>query len=348
MPPVQTEVTLAPYTTLGVGGMAEYFVTVRTDSELRAVLQWAYAHNMPCVPLGGGSNVLVADTGIAGLVVHVQYSGRRQYAIDHATTCIEVGAGVELDTLVADTVAAGWWGLENFSHIPGSVGATPIQNVGAYGVEAADRIEYVRIYDAATDTFVRWDPEDCAFGYRTSFFAQATSGRYFVTHVAFRVTRSRAPVLHYGALRELDAGTVTPTTIREEVIKIRANKFPDWHTVGTAGSFFVNPIVSSSYASELCARYPGLPVYEMSEDRCKVSLGWILDHVCGLRGYQIGTIGLYTKQALVLVHHGGGSATEIHDFARAVAARVYQATGLTIAPEVTMWPQHPRTGFARV
>ena len=331
----QSDVALAPYTTLAVGGAAAYFADVATDAELVAAYDWAAANAVPVTVLGGGSNVLVSDQGVSGLVVRVTLYGR-QVDISGDRVIVSYRAGEVFDAVVADTVREGWWGLENLSHIPGTVGATPVQNVGAYGVEVADSIVRVRVYDYKQRTFYELTAEECAFSYRHSLFKQPAYQHIVVTDVVFSLSLTPKPVLDYKDLQPLQQQSVcTQHTIRDTVIQVREGKFPDWHRVGTAGSFFKNPIISSAEYESLREQFPDVQAHRTTDGQYKVALGWVLDAVCGLRGYRRGSVGLYEKQALVLINHGGTSATEVEDFATEVARLVYDKTRLTVEWEVT-------------
>lgn len=331
----QRQVPLAPYTTLQVGGPADFFARCESVGELAARAGEALAANVPLMVLGGGSNVLVADAGVAGAVVHNAVTGIR-YEVA-ADTCVlaHVGAGEPLDAFIADTVARGYWGLENLSDIPGTVGATPVQNVGAYGVEVSDRIREVEVYDSAAGTTRTLRRDECAFGYRHSVFKTAAGAALLVVRVTFALSPAPAPVLHYAGLSE-QLGTTTPSqqAVRDAVRAIRSRKFPDWRRVGTAGSFFKNPVLDSEHFESLRAQFPALPGFPHTAGTVKVPLGWVLEHVCGLRGVRRGTVGTYAEQALVLVNYGGATAAEIDAFAHEIAAQVYAATGITVTREV--------------
>lgn len=339
MPPIDHAVPLASHTTLQVGGPAEYFAVVASVTELAAVTAWADEQGFPITILGSGSNVLVADAGIAGVVIKIAGGGWSYEPAAAGTVRVRADAGVVFDSLVADTVTRGYWGLENLSHIPGTVGATPVQNVGAYGVEIADVIETVTVFDLARGATEVWPASACGFGYRCSRFKSTDRGRYVVMAVSFLLSTQPQPQLRYGALQSLASrDVVTLPEIREAVIAIRATKFPDWQQVGTAGSFFMNPSVTPAQAVTLQAQYPELPTYPNPDGTVKVSLGWLLDHGCGLRGYREGAVGLHDAQALVVVQYGGASAAQIDAFAQQVATIVSEKTGITIRREVTSLP----------
>ncbi len=333
---IRQNVPLHELATFKTGGPASQFVAVTTEEELTEAVAYARAQHLPITLLGGGSNILVPDGGVAGLVIHMQIRG---IEVREANECIYLtaGAGEVFDSLVGETVAAGYWGLENLSHIPGSVGATPIQNVGAYGVEVSSLIRLVRVYDTTLETFTTFAASDCAFGYRHSRFKTAEGARYVVTAVTF--TLSRDPVLRL-SYKDLAARfakeTPSQQVIRDAVIAIRQEKFPDWRRVGTAGSFFKNPIITQTAYHELLLRYPALPSYPAGEDMVKIPLGWVLDHVLAARGTGTTTVGCYEGQALVLYNRGGATTDDVLTFSSELSRRVYEATGLVIEREVTL------------
>ena len=250
---------------------------------------------------------------------------------------VTVGAGVVLDEFVETLVAQGLWGLENLSGIPGTVGGVPVQNVGAYGVEAKDIIVAVEVYDPISDSVEALSNPECAFTYRDSYFKR--EGKHLIiTAVTFRVSRIATPKLAYKDLAARFSEEAAPSLqdVRDAVLLIRSKKFPDWRVVGTAGSFFKNPIIPAEEYEKLRATYPELPGFPTDDGRVKVSLGWILDHVCNLRGYTEESVGLYSEQALVLICAHGTSPNDVISFSEKIIARVYEATGITIEREVTI------------
>jgi len=334
---IQKNILLAPYTTLGVGGYAEYFGEITSREELMEAVSWAEKEGLRVTILGGGSNVLVPDSGVRGVVIHMCIGGIT-YSTEHSNEYVTVGAGVLLDTLVEELVTNEYWGLENFSAIPGTVGAVPIQNVGAYGVEAQDVIDHVTVYDSEQHTIQTLTNEKCLFGYRDSLFKQTSGKKYFVLDVTFRIAKRPNPKLEYKDLSSLRDQVVMPTLrdVRNTIIHIRAQKFPDWNTIGTAGSFFKNPHITEKQYAELIRTYPGLPGYRTESGMVKVSLGWILDHVCALKGFTQEGIGLYEKQALVLVCARGTSASAIEYFSQNIIDRIFEATHIRVEREVTV------------
>ncbi len=334
---IQNQVLLAPYTTLRVGGKAEYFCEVNDTAALRAAVSWAKTKGYVITILGGGSNVLVSDAGVRGLVIRMCDS-RVVFEEGDVYVRVTAHAGTILDTLVGDTVTRDLWGLENLSAIPGTVGAVPVQNVGAYGVEAKDVIESVTVYDMASDEIRVLTNEACAFGYRDSYFKTAEGKSLVILSVTFLLTRAPNRKLSYKDLVEYFSNTTEPSLleIRRGVTAIRSKKFPDWHTVGTAGSFFKNPRVREVRYQKLCTLFPELPGFPDGEGMVKLSLGWILDHVLHMKGVRKGHVGLYEKQALVLVGYEGATAADINVFSTEIIDAVKARTGITVEREVQM------------
>jgi UDP-N-acetylmuramate dehydrogenase len=335
---IKENVSLAPLTTLGVGGQAEYFAAVTTKDELATLASEAKRQGQTVTILGGGSNVLISDEGLKGLVIKIEIKGITHAASNHDDEKVLVtsGAGEIWDDLVDYTVTNGLWGMENLSAIPGTVGATPIQNVGAYGVEVGSLIESVEVYSLKTGEFSRLSNSDCRFGYRDSFL-KSTAGRdLVVVFVNYLLSTKANPQLHYQDLAKKFQDVANPTQqdIRTAVTEIRGQKFPDWKQIGTAGSFFKNPIITASTYQELRIQYPELPGFPEPDGKVKVSLGWILDKVCDLKGARAGNVGTYARQALVLVNYGGATAAEVKSFAREVAQKVLARTSIRIEPEV--------------
>lgn len=330
---IREQVPLHTYTTLNVGGAADYLIEVCSVEELRAALTFARERTTaPPLILGGGSNVLVNDDGYRGVAIVIQLLDR-EYVSDDTNVLLRVGAGENLDEVIAETVNKGLWGLENLSAIPGTMGATPVQNVGAYGVEVSSLISEVQALHRETLEEKIFSSEDCQFGYRDSYFKTEAGRKWIITNVTFRLTTQARPILTYASLILLQDQDVTQHTIRETVMTIRAGKFPDWKEVGTAGSFFKNPIISQEQFAALLQTHKELPGYPAG-DQVKVSLGYILDKICGLRGYCKNGVCLYEKQALVLTAEKGTTATDIKNFAAEISEKVFEKTSITIEPEV--------------
>lgn len=329
-------VSLAQHTTFKTGGKAEYFAEATTVEELVQLLDAAKTAEERVTILGGGSNVLVSDEGIAGCVIKLAIKGITAQVEGDSVT-VTAGAGEVFDELVQHCVEAGWWGLENLSAIPGSVGATPIQNVGAYGVEVSDVIHSVEVIHSVTGEQRTVTNKECQFGYRTSWFKSAEGKQWVVVSVTYKLSLTPTPNLSY---RDIVAAYTKEepdiSAIRTIVMAVRAEKFPDWSVVGTAGSFFKNPIVPESLYRAVVAQYPELPSYPAGEGYVKLPLGWILDNICQVRGTYDGAVGSYEGQALVIVQTGGATTNDILTFTNRIAADVRARTGITIEREVTM------------
>ena len=328
-------VPLGPLTTLKVGGTAELFANVISEPELIDVVQEAKKQQLPIRVLGGGSNVLVPDNGLSGLTIKNSIAGWHEEPYD-TSVLVKMGAGEVFDRAVAYAVSKEYWGIENLSHIPGSVGATPIQNVGAYGVEIGELVEEVRALNTETGEIETLSKEDCQFGYRDSMFKRPAGKKYIVTSVTCKLSTLANPVLSYKDLNDrFEDSSPSIAEVRSAVIDIRARKFPDWKVVGTAGSFFKNPIVRRVTYEKLRTEYPGLPGFDVDDNDVKIPLGWILEHICGLRGVEEGKVGTYEGQALVLVAKAGATAQEIEAFAERIVDTVFERTGIKVEWEVT-------------
>ncbi len=332
---VLEQVPLADHTTLRLGGAARFFTTVTSLDELRAALAYAREHELPVHILGGGSNTLFSDEGWPGLVVHVRLLGRTYEENTKGDVRLVVGAGEVWDEVVAETVAAGMWGLENLSGIPGSVGAAPVQNIGAYGTEIAEVIDWVEVLDRATDELHVLPVSACVFGYRDSLFKRAEGRDLIVLRVALRLTTFAQPRLTYRDLCEHfgDEAPASAAAVRDAVLTIRARKFPDLATVGTAGSFFKNPIVTKSHAADIASWLPGVPTFAVDETHVKIPLAWILEQL-SWKGVRRGHMGCWEAQPLVVVHYGGGTAAELLLFALAIVDDVRKRTMIELEPEV--------------
>lgn len=333
---VSTNVPLAPRTTLGVGGAAEFYAEVSDQATLLSVVRWAKECGHKVTILGEGSNVLVSDSGVRGLVLRPHFTGIECTQEGDMVSCT-VGAGVILDDVIEAVVAKDLWGIENLSAIPGTVGATPVQNVGAYGVEVKDVISTVHVFDYTTETFFELTNEACALGYRDSIFKSEKGKNFIITHVTFLLSETPDRKISYADLAQYFEGNETPTLreIRNAIIAIRSRKFPDWKVVGTAGSFFKNPRVTNDVYQTLVQKYHDIPGYITDTGMVKIPLGWVLDKVCGLKGYREGDVGLFEQQALVLVCTKGIAAREVENFSQKIIAHVFEKTGIAIEKEVT-------------
>jgi len=333
---VREQVSLKEYTTLRVGGAARYFIEVSSVVEIDEAVQFAKQTELPHLIIGGGSNLLISDEGFSGVVIYVQLKGIEYFEISNDEVLLIAQAGENFDEVISDSVEKKYSGLENLSAIPGTVGATPVQNVGAYGVEVADLIEVVETYHISTGEIKKFSSEMCDFKYRDSFFKTKEGREYVITSVHFCLRKNIfSPKINYADLKKIFGENIpTLTEVREAVINIRSKKFPDWHKVGTAGSFFKNPVINTDVAESLQVCFPELPIYKMNDNQAKVSLGYILDKVCNLKGYRDNKVGLFINQALVLVNYDGANSKEIADFAKQIKEKVFEMTKIKIEPEV--------------
>lgn len=330
-------VPLAPLTTLGIGGPARHYTRIGASEQLARALAWARERDLDVLVLGGGSNLLVGDDGFPGLVVHVVIDGV-EYAVAGGSTEVTAGAGESWDGLVAAVVGRGLAGVECLSGIPGFVGATPIQNVGAYGQEVAETIVRVEAVDRRTAEVLSLDNAECAFGYRDSRFKQADRDRYIVTSVTYRLENDGAPAIRYPELRRhLEAtGVEQPSleAVREAVLAIRRRKSMVVDTADpdsrSAGSFFTNPIVTSEVADQIGIE--GMPRYPAG-DQVKLSAAWLIEQSGFARGHVAGNVGLSTKHTLAIVNRGGGTAREVVALADEIRGRVNDRFGVELVTE---------------
>lgn len=333
---VETQVSLAPYTTMRIGGPARYFVTARTSADVAEALAFSRAERLPLFVLGGGSNILVRDEGYDGLVLHVAIKGVTWD--DTRPDTLIAGAGEVWDDIVATAVAHGYVGLENLSLIPGTVGGAAVQNIGAYGGELAAHVAWVEVYDPIEGGVQRLDRDACRFGYRDSHFKHGGKG-LVVLRVAFSLVKDRTPDASYKdvlAYLRANGHSDTPSAkvLREAIIAIRRAKLPDLALLGTAGSFFMNPVVTHEVAERFAQRFPDAPRFPIDDTHEKLSAGWIIDHALGLRGVRDGAVGSYDKQALVLVNHGGATCSAMRAFADMIAQRAKDECAIDLIPEV--------------
>jgi len=343
---IQENVKLAPYTTFKIGGPADFFCSVTSEDDVREAVEYAREKKIPFFVVGGGSNLLISDKGFRGLVILNEMKGVKYEKVNskkekedkkEAGGIVSAAAGESWDGFVEYAVSQGFSGLENLSSIPGTVGASAVQNLGAYGVTAGQFIHAVRAFDTREMKFVELSNADCDFEYRDSVFKHE-KGRYVITGVDFKLEKGGKVNIEYKDLKEYFAGkkinAPTPREVREAVISIRANKLPDWKLWGTAGSFFKNPVISAQEYASLKEKYPGLPGFPEAGGKVKLALAWILDNICHAKGMMNGNVGTYEKQALVFVAKPGATAAEVVGLAQELMKRVKDATGVTIEGEV--------------
>ncbi|MBI2109342.1 MAG: UDP-N-acetylmuramate dehydrogenase [Parcubacteria group bacterium] len=337
---IQEHVPLSRLTTMRVGGPARYFFVAKNIKEIREALSFAKDKKLPVFILGGGSNIVISDQGFNGLVLKPDIRGL-DITEDSNGHLVSLGAGEQWDVCVQKIVSKNIFSIENLSAIPGTVGAAPVQNIGAYGVELKEFIDSVEVIDTHSFEEKKISPDECLFSYRDSVFKHLEGKHLLITNVVLRISKKRKAKLDYKDILEyikehpLDSGTLTPQDVRNIIIKIRARKLPDMKTVGTVGSFFKNPIISKEKFNALSHIYRGLPGYVVSNDKVKVPLGWIIEHVCKKKGYKKNNVGVHDKQALVLVNYGEGTAKNIKECANELRDDIKRHTGILVEFEIS-------------
>ncbi len=340
---VEQNVALQPHNSFGIVAKARELVRVRAQEDIVQLLADPALADKPKFVLGGGSNIVITGD-VRPLVLKVEVMGKRVLQGDSRADVVEAGAGENWHELVAWTLQQGLPGLENLALIPGTVGASPVQNVGAYGVELQDRFESLDAVDLVTGKLFTLNAAQCAFGYRDSVFKHAPAkegdfglgGRALILRVRFRLPRPWKPELGYADLtrKMLESGIAAPTAqqIFDWVCTIRTAKLPDPRVIGNAGSFFKNPTVTPYQCADIIAREPKIVHYPMPDGSIKLAAGWLID-ACGWRGKSVGNAGVYEKQALVLVNRGGATGGEVVTLARAIQTSVYERFGIRLEPE---------------
>lgn len=332
---VESGVSLKPFNTFGLPAVAQQLVRIAGDADVRRVVDHPQFGRAPKFILGGGSNIILTRD-MPQLVLKVEVAGRRLVEERPDAWVVEAGAGENWHEFVAWTLAQGWPGLENLALIPGTVGAAPVQNIGAYGLELKDRFESLDAVDLVTGRSVTLGAAICAFGYRDSVFKHALAGRTLITRVRLRLPRPWQPVLGYldleRKMRESGVAAPSPQQIFDWVCAIRRAKLPDPARIGNAGSFFKNPVVTPEQCRDIIGRDPEVVHYPLPDGSVKLAAGWLID-ACGWKGKAVGGAAVYEKQALVLVNRGGAIGSEVMTLARAIQESVYGRFGIRLEPE---------------
>ena len=326
----ERDYSLKAHNTFGIEAKCERFIEFTSVEEAQQVAGILRESERPYIIIGGGSNLLLTKD-YPGIVVRSDILGIQ--ISQEEMTC---GSGEVFDEIVEASLMAGLYGLENLSLIPGYVGASAVQNIGAYGVEAKDYIETIEAVEIATGKVVIIKARDCGYGYRQSKFKTEWKNKYLITHVTYRLSTIFKPHLEYGNLKgTLGPGPIVPFRLREVIVGIRNEKLPDPKVMGNAGSFFMNPIVPRAQYEALAVRYPEMPHYEVDAERVKIPAGWMIDQ-CGWKGKSLGRAGVHDKQALVLVNLGGATGDEIVKLCLAIQKDVKEKFGIEIHPEVNI------------
>lgn len=334
----QEQVSLKPYNTFGIDVKARYFTQAHDDQEVRLALAQAKQSGVPVLVIGGGSNLLLTRD-IDALVLHMASRGRRVLGDDGERIVVEAEAGEPWHPFVQWTLAQGYCGLENLSLIPGTVGAAPMQNVGAYGVEIKDVFVGLTALDRETGELRDFGLAECAFGYRDSLFKR-NPGRWLILRVRFALSRTLQAHLDYGPVRQrlAEQGVTEPTAqaISEAICSIRREKLPDPAELGNAGSFFKNPVVSAELVERIRAQYPGVVAYPQADGQVKLAAGWLIEQA-GWKGHREGDAGVHRLQSLVLVNYGQASGAQMHALARRIQADILERFGVELEMEPNLY-----------
>ncbi len=330
-----SKVTLKGLNSFGIAASCSDFVRFSSETEIQAWLTKNKNNSEQLFIIGGGSNLLLIGH-VPFVLLQADVQGV-EYIEQGNEVLVTAGAGVNWHQLVMETLDKGYYGLENLSLIPGNVGAAPIQNIGAYGVELKDLFVELEAIELATGDKITFTHQECDFAYRYSIFKGQYKGQYIITSVTLRLSKTPDLKLDYGLIRQelehLSEDQITPKNVSDAVIKIRSGKLPDPNELGNAGSFFKNPIVDEVIYTRLKAQFPNLVAFELPDGRFKLAAGWMIDQA-GLKGYRLGDAGVHKKQALVLVNYGDATGKDILQLARYVSQKVKQKFGVIIEPEV--------------
>ena len=338
---LQENTSLQHLNTFGISASATYLQEINTKTDLTEALSWASENKQEIHIIGGGSNILLTQNP-KGLILLNRLTGINVEQENDKHVWVKAAAGENWHNFVQHCINQGWGGLENLSLIPGCVGAAPMQNIGAYGVEIKDhmtRLEAWTMKDGTLETFTN---EQCAFGYRESVFKRALKGKHLIASVTFKLTKQNHQLRYdYGAIKDQlasDGITQEPSIkqIADAVIAIRQSKLPNPAELGNAGSFFKNPVVSAASAKSLLEKFNNMPQYPAGNGLVKLAAGWLIEQ-CGLKGQTFGKVGVHKKQALVLVNYGGGTGKEVYDLSSKIVATVKEKFGVELEREVNIW-----------
>ena len=332
---IRKDYSLLAHNTFGMDVKASVFIEYASVEELKELLAKKRLEEGRWFHIGGGSNLLFLSD-YQGVILHSAIKGYELWQETDDEVIVRVGAGEVWDDFVAYTVSKGWYGAENLSFIPGEVGASAVQNIGAYGVEVKDLIVQVEAVEAATGMERIFTNEECGYAYRESVFKHSLKGKYMVTGVSFRLKKKPCYQLDYGNVRaelEKNGGALTLENVRQTIIRIRESKLPDPKVQGNAGSFFMNPMIPRVQLVALQKKYPQIPHYEVDANRVKIPAAWLIDQ-CGWKGKRLGRAGVHDKQPLVLVNVGNATGEEMVRLSEEIQKTVFETFGIPILPEV--------------
>ena len=333
---IKENISLKPYNTFGIDAKARFFISIDSVEKLKTVLSLEQFKSAKKLFIGGGSNLLLLND-FDGLVIKIEISGIDKVTETENGVILKAGAGVIWHEFVMYCVDNRFYGVENLSLIPGTVGAAPMQNIGAYGVEIKDVFESLQALNTSKLEIETFNLEKCRFGYRESIFKHEAKDKYVILNVSFNLQKNGNLNLEYGAIKDtlsqMQISNPTLKEVSEAVISIRKSKLPDPAEIGNSGSFFKNPEIPKTQFEKLKEKYPNAPSYPVNENLVKVPAGWLIEQA-GWKGHREGNVGVHTKQALVLVNYGGGTGIEIKALAEKIQKSVFEKYGIEINPEV--------------
>ncbi len=326
---------LREYNTFGINSVCDFFVEIEADTDIPQALR-EFKNISYYFVLGGGSNILFTKD-FKGVIYYPKIKGIKKIKETARHIYIEAGAGENWDSFVEYCVKNNYSGIENLSLIPGNVGAAPVQNIGAYGVEVQNFIFELTAFDTKTNRFVKINNAECEFSYRNSIFKNKHKNRFIITSVCFCLNKTHNFVIDYGNVKEelLNFDEINLENIRKAIINIRTEKLPDYNQFGNAGSFFKNPLIPNNKIAELKNIYPQIPVYPVDKNTSKIAAGWLID-MCGWKGKKYKNTGTYKKQALVIINYGDATGIEIKEFSEMIQNDVYRKFQIEINPEVNI------------
>lgn len=335
---IQQNVSLQPYNTFGIDAKAEQLIVITDKEQLQTIAENKELPEDKHI-IGGGSNILFTKD-VDGLTLLNQLNGIEVVKEDDEHIWVQVASGEVWHAFVLYAIEHGWGGVENLSLIPGTVGAAPMQNIGAYGVEARETIDSVTAWHWDTKEFKTYHNEACRFGYRDSVFKHELKGKVFITDVVFKLNKKHSFNTNYGAIQqELEKAGATELTIKaisDAVIAIRSSKLPNPKEIGNAGSFFKNPVITKEQFETLYQQHPGIPSYPVDDNHIKVPAGWLIEH-CNFKGIKKGNTGVHDKQSLVLINRGGANGKEVWELSEEILQTVKSKYGITLEREVQIW-----------
>lgn len=331
---IQTQVQLKPFNTLSLDAVASHYVRVQSVEDIQAALDFAKAEQLNVLVLSGGSNMLLPEQ-IHALVMHMDIQGIEYVQDDAATQTLKVGAGQVWHDFVLWTTAHQFYGLQNLALIPGLVGASPVQNIGAYGVEAGEFIESVQVYDRVKKQQSSISAADCHFSYRHSIFKDEPE-RFIITHVTFKLLKHADLKLNYGDLKQAVGEDLSAENLQQQVIHIRQTKLPDPKEFPNVGSFFKNPVISQQAFDQIALQFPNLPHYPQPNNAVKLAAGWLIDQA-GWKGKSVGSVGMFHKQALVLVNYQDATLQDVRTTYKAVQHDVFEKFNIELHPEPVLF-----------